>query len=70
MRITAKELAHRLSIEYVHAASFLKTLVVLGKAQKVDTLKTGKRGRSTVVYELDDHEGFVDIILDLHCEKV
>jgi len=70
MKITAKELATRLSIDYIHAASFLKTMVDLDMAKKSGSIKSGKRGRATVVYELNDSEGIVDIKLDLGAIEV
>ena len=70
MRITARQLAERLNLDYVHAASFMKSLVSLGIAEKCDSIKTGKRGRATVVYYLDDCDGIVPISLDLNTVEV
>jgi predicted ArsR family transcriptional regulator len=70
MKITAKQLAERLNLDYVHAASFMKSLVSLGVAQKCDSIKTGKRGRATVIYELNDSDGIVQINLDLSMAEV
>jgi predicted HTH transcriptional regulator len=65
MNITTKELAERLGIPYVHAASLIKTMIHLGVAKKIGTISSGGKGRATVQYELTDSDGIVRIELDL-----
>ena len=54
MKVTCRELSGLLDINYLQASSILKVLTSKGVAHKVDTQKTKKKGRPTVVYDMPD----------------
>jgi predicted ArsR family transcriptional regulator len=70
MRLTAKDVADRLSVSYVIASGLLAYLEDVGKAKVVEKrFHSSGRGKPTRVYEVDQHTtiDFGDVVVE---EKV
>ena len=54
MKITASELSGILDIEYLQASLLLKMLLQTGVASEAEAVRSNKRGRPTIKYNVPD----------------
>lgn len=53
LRVTAKQLAEKLKVDYVAASSLIKVMLSRGAAKEVDSIKSPSgKGKPSRVYEL------------------
>lgn len=53
IRVTAKELAEKMDVDYVTASSLIKLMLSRGAAKEVDTVKSASgKGKPSRVYEI------------------
>ena len=54
MKVTCKQLAEILQVDYLQASNLLKILTIKGIAVESDTKKTKQCGRPTIIYSVPD----------------